>query len=71
MNQGSQNDTRNTKYEGRQCELTVTRKDFLNRTPVAQVLRPTFNKWDCMKLKASLWQDMFISYRILNNHYTI
>jgi hypothetical protein len=29
-----------------------TGKDFLNRTPAAQQLRETMNKWNCMKLKS-------------------
>ena len=33
-------------------ELIGTGKDFLNRTPLAQALRSTINKWDLMKLKS-------------------
>jgi hypothetical protein len=29
-----------------------TGDNFLNRTPMTQALRPIFNKWDIMKLKA-------------------
>lgn len=36
----------------RKClETTHTQKDFLNWTPLAQVLRTINNKWDLMKLK--------------------
>jgi hypothetical protein len=27
--------------------------NFINRTPIAQQLRESIDKWDCMKLKAS------------------
>ena len=30
---------------------------FLNRTPVAQALRSTIDKWDLMKLKSSMAKD--------------
>ena len=29
-----------------------TRDNFLNRTPMAQALRPTINEWSLMKLKS-------------------
>ena len=35
---------------GNSCELIGTRKDFLNRTPLAQALRTTINNWDVLKL---------------------
>ena len=41
---------------GNGLELLSTGDNFLNRTPVAQVLRPRINKWDFMKLKASVGQ---------------
>jgi hypothetical protein len=31
-------------------------KDFLNRTPAVQQLRERMNKWECIKLKASVQQ---------------
>jgi hypothetical protein len=34
-----------------------TRENFLNRTPVAQALRSTIDKWDLMKLKSSMAKD--------------
>jgi hypothetical protein len=51
--------------------------DFLNRTPKAQHLRETMNKWDCIKLKSfciaketitrvkrelTVWEKIFASY---------
>jgi hypothetical protein len=51
--------------------------DFLNRTPQAQHLRETMNKWDCIKLKSlctakktvtslkrqpTEWEKIFASY---------
>jgi hypothetical protein len=37
---------------GKSLELIGTREDFLNRTPMAQVLRPRIDKWDLTKLKS-------------------
>lgn len=31
-------------------ELTGIEKDFVNKTMIAQALRPKINKWDLMKL---------------------
>ena len=36
---------------GNSFEYIGTGDNFLNRTPIAQELRPIFNKWDPMKLK--------------------
>jgi hypothetical protein len=33
-------------------ELISIGEDFLNRTLLTLELRPTINKWDCMKLKS-------------------
>jgi hypothetical protein len=42
-------------------ELVDTGKDFLNRTPTAQALRPINNKWDLMKLKSfCIAKDMIV-----------
>jgi hypothetical protein len=35
---------------GNSLELIGTRKNFLNRTPLAQALRTTINNWDVLKL---------------------
>ena len=48
-----------TKYTRKwdSLELIVTGKDFLNRrTPLARTLRSINNKWDLIKLKASVMQ---------------
>ena len=37
---------------GKCLELIGTGDNFLNRTPVAQALRSTIDKWDLMKLKS-------------------
>jgi hypothetical protein len=37
---------------GNSLDLIGTGKDFLNRTPLAQALRSTINKWDLMKLRS-------------------
>ena len=37
---------------GRRLELIDTGDNFLNRTPNAQALRSTNDKWDLMKLKS-------------------
>lgn len=46
---------RNTESDRRESkdtlELTVTAKDFLNRTPIVKALRMTINKFHHMKLK--------------------
>ena len=36
---------------GNSFEYIGTADNLLNRTPIAQTLRSTFNKWDPMKLK--------------------
>ena len=36
---------------GSTLELIITGDHFLNITPVAQTLKETINKWDCLKLK--------------------
>ena len=36
---------------GNTLETIGTEEDFLNRAPLMQVLRSTFNKWDLMKLR--------------------
>jgi hypothetical protein len=41
-----------SKYQGNSLELNDTGDNFLNRTPVAQALRSTIDKWDFMKLKS-------------------
>ena len=40
------------KKVGNSLELIGTGDNFLNRTPTAQALRATINKWDLMKLKS-------------------
>jgi hypothetical protein len=49
----------NTRYDesirrqsGKSLENISTRENFLNRTPMAQALRSTIDKWDLMKLKS-------------------
>jgi hypothetical protein len=37
---------------GKSLELIGKRRNFLNRTPMAQALRSTINNWDLMKLKS-------------------
>jgi hypothetical protein len=37
---------------GNTLELTGIGKDFLNRTPAAQQLRDSIDKWDFIKLKS-------------------
>jgi hypothetical protein len=37
---------------GKILEHIGTGENFLNRTPMAQVLRPTIDKWDLMKLQS-------------------
>ena len=37
--------------EGNSLECIGTGENFLNRTPMAQALRSTVDKWDLMKLK--------------------
>jgi hypothetical protein len=37
---------------GSNLELIGIRDNFLNRTPVAQALRSTTDKWELMKLKS-------------------
>ena len=37
---------------GSTLERIATGNHFLNRTPAAQTLRETINKWDCLKLKS-------------------
>jgi hypothetical protein len=37
---------------GNTLELIGTGNKFLNRTPTAEALRPTINKWNHMKLKS-------------------
>ena len=37
---------------GKSLELIGTGGNFLNRTPMAQALRPTIDKWDLMKLES-------------------
>jgi hypothetical protein len=39
---------------GNSLELTGRGDNFLNRTPMAQALRSTIDKWDLMKLKKLL-----------------
>jgi hypothetical protein len=46
------------KLKVRNClEHIGTEDSFLNRTPMAQTLRSTINKWDPMKLKSSVSQS--------------
>ena len=37
---------------GKSLELMGPEGNFLNRTPVTQIPRPTIDKWDIMKLKS-------------------
>jgi hypothetical protein len=41
---------------GNSLKLIGTGDNFLNRTPTAQALRSIIDKWDLMKLKASVRQ---------------
>jgi hypothetical protein len=41
---------------GNSLELICTGDNFLNRAAMAQVLRSMIDKWDLMKLKASVRQ---------------
>jgi hypothetical protein len=41
---------------GNTLEVIGIGKDFLNRTPAVQQLRERMNKWECIKLKASVQQ---------------
>jgi hypothetical protein len=47
--------TKKTKCNGTEhgasLEFIGIEDNFLNRTPIAQALRSTINKWDVMKLK--------------------
>lgn len=59
-NQGHQHKTCDPECHTTECreygnmlEFIGTGKDFKNRTPVVQILRPIVNKWDLMKLNAS------------------
>lgn len=59
-NQGHQHKTFDPQYHttefreyGNMLEVIGSGKNFLNRTPVVQILRPIVNKWDLMKLNAS------------------
>jgi hypothetical protein len=62
---------------GNTLELIGIRKDFLNRTPIAQQLRERMDKWDFIKLKSfcttkemvsklkrppTEWEKIFASY---------
>jgi hypothetical protein len=42
----------NKRERGNNFECIDTGDNFLNRTPTAQALRSTINKWDLMKLKS-------------------
>ena len=37
---------------GKTLEHTGTGENFLNRTPMAQALRPNMDKWDLMRLQS-------------------
>jgi hypothetical protein len=65
------------KRAGNPLEVIVTGKDFLNRTPAAQQLRESMDKWDIIKLKSFCitkemvsklkrppieWEKIFASY---------
>jgi hypothetical protein len=65
------------KRAGNPLEVIVTGKDFLNRTPAAQQLRESMDKWDFIKLKIfcstkemasklkrppTEWEKIFVSY---------
>lgn len=58
-------------------ELVGTGKDFLNRTLIAQALRPTVNKWDLMKLesfcmaKGTVSLDKAADYRMIKDLYQL
>jgi hypothetical protein len=56
MDQGPQHKFRYTKPDRREIrdslELIITGGKFLNRTSLAQALRPTINKWNLMKLRS-------------------
>jgi hypothetical protein len=56
VDKGSQDQTRYTKSNrkkvGNNLERMGTGENVLNRTPMAQALRPTIDKWDLMKLKS-------------------
>ena len=56
MDQEPQHKTRHTKSNrreiGKYLEHIGTRDNFLNRTPMAQALRSTIDKWDLMKLQS-------------------
>jgi hypothetical protein len=41
---------------GKSLKHIGTGENFLNRTPMAQALRPTIDKWDLIKLKTSVRQ---------------
>jgi hypothetical protein len=45
---------------GNTLEVIDIGKDFLNRTPAAQQLRERMDKWDFIKLKASIQQKKWI-----------
>jgi hypothetical protein len=60
---------------GNTLEVIGIGKDFLNRTPAAQLLRESIDKWDFIKLKSSTkemisklkrhpteWEKIFASY---------
>ena len=61
---------------GSSLELIGTGDNFLNRTPIAQALRSTINKWDLMKLKSCKAKDTVIGQNVslqigkdLHQHY--
>ena len=61
---------------GNNLECTDTRDKSLNRTPTAQALRSTINKWDFMKLKSCKAKDTVIGQNVslqigkdLHQHY--
>jgi hypothetical protein len=66
---------------GKRLELIGTRRNFPNRTPMAQVLRSRVDKWHLMKLKSfwkakdtvirTNWQPIDWEKKIFTNPYSI
>jgi hypothetical protein len=46
---------------GKRLEFIGTRENFLSRTPMAQALRSTIDKWDHIKLKSFCKAKDFVS----------
>lgn len=50
---------------GHAIDDTDVGKDFLNKTPFAQELKPTIDKWDLKKLFQTIWKSVWRALRRL------